>query len=234
MFNIKYYYDLHIHSVLSPCADTLMSPNNIMNMAMLKELDFIAITDHNSTMQLKVIKELQESYDFVIIPGVEVSVDEGFDVLCYFKTFEDAIQFNSFLEPRLNGSWGSYTKEDQVITDIYDLTLDEYDTPLRSTNITYKELFDEVQIYDGAIILAHIDRPSCTVLNSYKLKDIEFDGIEIQPYRKDEYLKMNKNLLKYKIFHNSDSHSLLTMSEKENSIELEEKTLDAFFKYLKG
>lgn len=43
-----YYYDLHIHSVLSPDADTLMTPNNIFNMANLKGLNIISVTDHNS------------------------------------------------------------------------------------------------------------------------------------------------------------------------------------------
>ena len=42
------FYDLHIHSCLSPCGDMDMTPNNILNMALLKELDLIALTDHNS------------------------------------------------------------------------------------------------------------------------------------------------------------------------------------------
>ena len=31
----KYYYDLHIHSCLSPCGDDDMTPNNIAGMAAL-------------------------------------------------------------------------------------------------------------------------------------------------------------------------------------------------------
>ena len=45
---MKYFVDLHIHSALSPCAADDMTPNNIVNMSMLKGLDFIAVTDHNS------------------------------------------------------------------------------------------------------------------------------------------------------------------------------------------
>lgn len=74
---MKYYYDLHIHSALSPCADILMSPNNILNMAYLKELNIIAITDHNSCLQLNVFEELKDSYEMLIIPGVEVEVKEN-------------------------------------------------------------------------------------------------------------------------------------------------------------
>ena len=211
-----------------------MTPNNILNMSMLNKLDFIAITDHNSTKQLKIIAELQESYDFIVIPGVEVSVDEGFDVLCYFRSFSDAIEFNDFLEPRLVGEWNNYTKEDQAITDIYDMTLTEYNIPLTKTNITYDDLVKEIRNYDGALVLAHINRPSCTPLSVYKLEDMEFDGIEIQPYKKEEYIKKNEYLRNYKIFSNSDSHSLLTLHEDTEAIELKEKSIDAFFAYLKG
>lgn len=41
---------------LSPCADILMSPNNILNMAYLKELNMIAITDHNFVYNLMYLK----------------------------------------------------------------------------------------------------------------------------------------------------------------------------------
>jgi len=58
---MKFFYDLHIHSVLSPCADRLMTPNNIFNMANLKGLNIIAVTDHNSMKQLPVLSEIAES-----------------------------------------------------------------------------------------------------------------------------------------------------------------------------
>ena len=74
---MKYYYDLHIHTCLSPCGDVLMTPNNILNMAYLKGLNIIAITDHNSTLQLSSIMELSQSYDMLVIPGVEVATSEG-------------------------------------------------------------------------------------------------------------------------------------------------------------
>ena len=46
----KYYYDLHLHSCLSPCGDMDMTPNNIVNMAKLLGLDVIALTDHNTSL----------------------------------------------------------------------------------------------------------------------------------------------------------------------------------------
>ena len=45
---MKLYCDLHLHSCLSPCGDEDMTPNNIVNMAKLKGLSCIALTDHNT------------------------------------------------------------------------------------------------------------------------------------------------------------------------------------------
>lgn len=203
-------------------------------MAMLKELDIIAITDHNTTRQLKVFEELIESYDMLFIPGIEVTVKEGFDVLCYFDSFEKAFAFGDFVEEYLSDNWGPYTNEDQIITNIYDLIQETYDLPLQETTLTYPELVRKVRELNGAIILAHIDRKMQSPLNTYNLKDIDFDGLEIQKYFKETYQLENDDLSKYKLFHSSDSHTLLQLSEKEEWLELEDKSIKSFFMYLRG
>ena len=218
--------------MLSPDADDFMTPNNILNMAMLKELDFVAITDHNSSKQLHVINEIEIAYDFILIPGIEVTVKENFDVLCYFRTYENSHKLDHILENYLNGTWGPFTEENQIITDIFDETISTFPKSLSSTSIPYMELYNIVKELDGAIVLAHIDRKNKTPLQTFKLSDIPFDGIEIQQYFKDDYLDKNPELRKYKIFANSDSHSLLTISERVEAIELKEKSIDAFFEYL--
>lgn len=235
MFQIKYYYDLHIHTVLSPDGDELMTPNNILNMAMLKELDFVAITDHNSTKQLRAIEQIEPAYDFIIIPGVEVTVAEGFDVLCYFKTYANAYTFDAYLESHLEQyNWGPFSPQDQVITDVYDMTMDTFDKALRSTTIPYQELVKEVHALDGIVILAHIDRSSKSALLTYQLDEIPFDGVEVQLYNKDSFLETHPDVTNYKIFSSSDSHTLLTILERTEGIELKEKSINAFFQYVKG
>ena len=41
----KFYYDLHMHSCLSPCGDDDMTPNNIAGMGVVARLDIMALTD---------------------------------------------------------------------------------------------------------------------------------------------------------------------------------------------
>ncbi|MGS0972657.1 MAG: PHP domain-containing protein [Candidatus Izemoplasmataceae bacterium] len=211
-----------------------MTPNNVLNMAMLKGLDIVAITDHNSTRQLPTIRQLEDSYDFLYIPAVEVTVNENFDALCYFRTYEDAATFDQFLQVHLDGEWKNFSESDQVITDVYDTEIDTVERPLTHTSIAYKDLITKVRKLDGAIILAHIDRPSQTPLDTYSLEELEFDGVELQSQNIDPFLKKYPSLTQYKIFHNSDAHSLPMISEKTNYIDLKEKTIDAFFDYLRG
>ena len=203
-------------------------------MAMLKELDFIAITDHNSLKQLETVRNIETSYNFIYIPGVEVTVKEGFDVLCYFKDFDTAKKFDTFLETYLTDDWGPFNQFNQIITDIYDNEIDTFDKPLLKTTLPHKKLYQKVSELGGIAILAHVDRKSKSAMLVYDLKDIPFDGIEIQPYEKQAFIDRNSALKNYKIICNSDSHTLLTISERIEFLELEEKSIDAFFKYFKG
>jgi predicted metal-dependent phosphoesterase TrpH len=221
--------------VLSPDGDDFMTPNNILNMAMLKDLDFVAITDHNSAKQLHTVEEIEKAYDFIIIPGIEVTVNEYFDVLCYFKTYEQAYALDAFIEPYLVvDDWDPFTREDQIITDIYDEEKELFPKSLKRTSIPYHMLYEKVHEIGGICVLAHIARASKSALLFYKLDDIPFDGIEIQSYQKEAFLKEHPTYNKYKILTSSDAHSLLTILERIEYLELSEKSIDAFFEYFEG
>ena len=66
------------------------------------------------------------------------------------------------------------------------------------------------------------------------LKDIPFDAVEIQAYHDQSFFQRNKDVTSNTILYNSDSHSLLSISEREHAIDLPEKTIDALFAYLRG
>lgn len=228
---MMYHYDLHIHSVLSPCADCLMTPNNILNMAMLKGLDMISITDHNSLKQLPVIYELAKSYDFLLIPGVEVTLNTKEHLLIYFKTLEDAMRFDPVLDqyrPSVKNNYGLAS-----ITDMEDFVIESY--PYISSeplNLDYQGLMNILKPYEYRIVLAHIDRPDSNIIE--RLDHYQFNGIELTSCDK---LKITQyGLSHYSIFYNSDAHDLLQISEakKHNTIDLESLSIDAFFRCLQN
>ena len=68
--------DLHMHTVLSPCGDLDMSPANIIRIARQKGLDMIGITDHNSTRQASIIRDLGKEHGIQVLTGVEITTQE--------------------------------------------------------------------------------------------------------------------------------------------------------------
>ena len=83
--------DLHIHTALSSCAQEDMTPNNIVNMALLAELDVIAVTDHNSCGNAEVVMKAAEGTDLVVVPGLEVQTREEVHVLALFGELDRAL-----------------------------------------------------------------------------------------------------------------------------------------------
>ncbi len=53
----EYRADLHIHTVLSACAEVEMIPPLIVEAALSRGLDIIAITDHNTTGNALAVQE---------------------------------------------------------------------------------------------------------------------------------------------------------------------------------
>ncbi len=226
---MKYKYDMHIHTTLSPCCEMLSTPNNILNMSMLTELDFIAITDHNSCRQIPYILEIADSYDFVVIPGIEVSVEE-FHVLCYFENFDFASSFEEgiqkyFIKREFSGDYG-----EQVIFDSFDNEVETYKQDLNAINMKYSEFIEIARANKALVILAHIDRVKTSVLQKYDLDEIDFDGIEFSQYADEDFKSKFK---KYKSMTNSDSHCITEIGIVDKHIDLKEKSIKSFFDYWK-
>ena len=91
------YYDLHIHSCLSPCGDDDMTPANIVGMAAVKGLDVIALTDHNSCKNCPSALYHGQNYGVTVIPGMELCTTEEVHVICLFPALTDALSFDAYV-----------------------------------------------------------------------------------------------------------------------------------------
>ncbi len=230
---MRYYYDLHIHSVLSPCADVLMTPHNIFNMATLKGLNIIAVTDHNSAKQLPICEEIAQSYDLLFVPGIEVEVQEGFHVLIYFKNVHEALRFDDILEPYISiQELDLSIYNEQSLTNMDDETI--YTIPkllTAPTQLSFRALLDILnESFEYMIGYAHLDRTKHSGLaycHSYPLHFVELTKHVSESFIDYHYLD------RYHILMNSDAHQILDISEKSmhNFIELNELSIDALFRY---
>lgn len=212
----KYWYDLHIHTCLSPCADDDMTPCDIAQMARLKGLDIIAVTDHNSGKNLRAVKFASEQAGILFIPGIEATTREEAHVLCYFKTLEDAIKVADFIYEKLPelpnkpDSFGNqyiYNENDKI-------TGQETKLLMNAADIGIDSLIGLVKENSGVCVPAHIDRPSFSVISNLGTLDgMGFSAVEISKNGKN-----NGDMAKdYLVINSSDAHSLGDIAERGES-----------------
>lgn len=234
---MKYYVDLHIHSALSPCADDDMTPNNIVNMAQLKGLDIIAITDHNSAQNLESIMKCAENTNILVIPGMEIETREEVHVACYFPNLESALEMQDIVysslpnmknKPNIFGNQLLIDSLDNVTGVLERMLLFATDISIEDINIKVKRL-------GGVMIPAHVDRSSYSVIANLGMipEEINLKHLEISKACNLEFfLSKYPQLSNYKFIRSSDAHNLGDIFEQESIIDLEEKSTACLINYL--
>jgi len=236
---MKLYYDLHIHTALSPCGDNEMSPMNIINMAILKGLDIIAITDHNSVKNCLPCLEAAKGKDILVIPGMEIQTKEEVHLLCLFKNIESALEFGHIIDglipdvPNKPDFFG-----EQLVFDVDGNIVDKENRLLiSSANINIDKVFAMVSELDGIVIPAHIDKKNYSIISNLGFLPINIDVAAVELSKncnKEQYISNNKYLESYNIIINSDAHYLGDISERINYMDISNKNIEEVFKFLKS
>jgi len=242
---VPVYYDLHIHSALSPCADEDMTPNDIVGMALLNELDLIAVTDHNSLANAEaVIKAAQVTHgkankELIVLPGVEISTSEEVHVLCLFCDIESALSFETELTPfftTLSNRVNIFGN--QILLDENDCITGEMERMLIAPlSISFDMLYNLVQKHNGAFIPAHIDRDSFSVISNlgFLPPHLNINTIEISAGGVEKgFDKLNAELYAdKKMIFSSDAHQLWAINEKAHFFMLPELSAAAVIDFLR-
>lgn len=234
---MKYYYDLHIHSCLSPCGDMDMTPNNLVNMAKLLGLDVIALTDHNTSQNCKAAMEVGREIGLLVIPGMELTTAEDIHAVCLFPDLEKALAWDEYVDahrikvknrPEIFGRQVIMNSADEETGEIEHLLLP-------ATEISIMDANKRVGEFGGICYPAHIDRDSLSVLSV--LGEIDencgFTTAELADISKLSELKAQHPILeKMHIVTCSDAHYLQNMREAENTLELKDLTAQSVLEAL--
>ncbi len=228
------FVDLHIHSCLSPCADDDMTPQNVCGMAALKGLRMIAVTDHNSALNLPYFERAARENDLVLIPGIELTTKEEVHLLGYFKSVPDAVAFGAYLRahlPKTKNTPSLFGR--QLIMDEHDQVLGEEDALLiGATDIPLCEAVQRVRAVGGVPVPAHINRGSNGILMNlgFLPPDLHFSAVEVwRGLPCPDAPKENRRVL-----HSSDAHRLGDILEAEFSLPLKNRTIEAFLQFIEN
>lgn len=236
---MKLYYDFHIHSGLSPCGDNEMTPNNIVNMAKLYDLDVIALTDHNSTLNCQAVMDLGKEIGLTVIPGMELCTSEEVHLVCLFPNSKMANKFCEYVhstlppirnKPTVFGEQLVFDKDDNVLGF-------EHTLLITASTISANDAVSIVEDYGGICYPAHIDRNSYSIISNLGTIDesFRFTCAEVADMDNLETLKKQYPYLnELKILSGSDAHYLEHLRLKEHYIEAEENSIEAIFKALKS
>ncbi len=235
---MKCWYDFHIHSALSPCGDNDMTPNNIVNMAYLKGLNAIALTDHNCVKNAKAAMEVGEALGITVIPGMEIESLEEIHIVTLFPHIDNAIEAEKYvfshmpIIPNREEIFGQ-----QLIMDSDDNVTGKIDRMLiTATELDIFKVFDMVKECGGIAYPAHIDRHSYSVISNLGFIPPELNTRTVEISKSvtnlEEYIK-NKGVGGFNIIRSSDAHYLENILEKEENIEVLVNSAKNLIEYFK-
>ena len=222
---MRYSYDLHNHSCLSPCADNDNTPNNIAGMAYLSGIKIVALTDHNSAKNCPAFFEAAKRYDIVPIAGLELTTSEDIHLVCLFEELDSALKFDEYLQTRrvlIKNRVDVFG--DQLILNAEDETVgtDEHLLP-NATTVSLDEAPELIRSYGGVSYPAHIDRDAngiIAILGTLPPTP-HFDCVEIRsPENVAEYTE-RYGLSDKAVIVSSDSHYLTDINETNSFFELD-------------
>jgi PHP family Zn ribbon phosphoesterase len=175
--------DLHIHSVLSPCAAVEMTPRNIVWHAAEHGIDIIAITDHNACDNVRAALEAAKATAVTVLPGMEVETKEEVHLIVLFDKMRQLLAWEQVVQAHMSGRNNDAERFGaQFVVDAADnLVRVKEEMLLASLALSVAEVTSKVAALDGICIASHIDRPANSIISQlgFLPPGIELAAVEV-------------------------------------------------------
>jgi 3',5'-nucleoside bisphosphate phosphatase len=233
----KFKADLHIHTVLSPCADLEMTPKNIVKKAREAGLNLIGITDHNSTRNARLVKKIAEREGIFTLTGAEVTTREEVHCLVFFEQEDQLNRFQQFLDdnliriPNPDGHFGY-----QPVVDEQERVIELIPWFLSAAlHASIQEVQQIVSDLKGLFIPAHVDRPANGLFSQLGFipPGLKCDAFGLSRYGSVKDVEEQHHLEgKITFIRNSDAHFLKQIGEIYTVFNMEEMSFSEVRKAL--
>ncbi|MBL7152108.1 MAG: PHP domain-containing protein [Phycisphaerae bacterium] len=174
--------DLHLHTCLSPCADTQMQATAIVEQAKKVGLDMIGICDHNSAENVAAVVKAGVRKDIAVIPGMEVTSSEEVHILGLFNTEQDLMHLQDMVYENLPGENSQEAFGPQLVVDEWDNVVGTNSRLLiGATTLTVEQIVDAIHKWAGLAIASHIDRERFSLIGQLGFipEGLKLDALEV-------------------------------------------------------
>ncbi len=205
--------DLHIHTVLSPCADIEMLPPLIVQEAVRRGIQMIAITDHNGSANVESVQEAASDSDLFVFPGMEMQTREEVHVLCLFDTLEQVRAYQAWVDegmPHIANS-PDYFGVQLIVDRDGEMIGEEKQLLLVSTRHSFEQAVQKTNELGGLLIPAHVDRKGFGLIQNLGLvpQDVQIEALEITRHITPEKAYQSFAQIRgYPLVQNGDAHQL--------------------------
>lgn len=174
--------DLHLHTCLSPCADTQMQATAIVEQARKVGLDMIAICDHNSAENVAAVAKAGLREALPVIPGIEITSSEEVHILGLFRTERDLMSVQEVVYENLPGENCEEAFGPQTIVDEWDNVVGtNHKLLIGATNLTLEKVVEIIHQWSGLAIASHVDRERFSLIGQLGFipKGLKLDALEV-------------------------------------------------------
>lgn len=227
----KAFYDLHIHSCLSPCGDDDMTPNNIAGMASIKGLNIVALTDHNTCGNCPAFFSACSNYSLIPIAGAEITTAEDIHSVVLFDSLEGAMDFNELLRTKRTLIENDSTIFGrQVYMDDCDRVVgEEKHLLINAVDISIDDIHGVAKKYGGIAYPAHIDKDSNSIVGVFgTVPESDFTVYEFANRSNiDSHISRFPAIVDRLYVSSSDAHYLWDINEMVNHFDILSDLSDA-------
>ncbi len=190
-----------------------MLPPLIVQEALDKGIQIIAVTDHNATANIEAVQLAARGTDLVVIPGMELQTREEVHILCLFDTLDQVNELqravDRLLPPIANDPEHFGV---QLIVDAQgELIATEDRLLLTSVDISFSEAFNLVNNLEGMFIPAHVNRKVYGLIEvlGFVPIDVKVEALEISRHIKPgDVARKFPQIKGYPLVQNGDVHRL--------------------------
>ena len=230
--------DLHMHTVLSACAEVEMIPPLIVAQAQRQGLGLIAVTDHNACGNAGAVMAAAEGSGLTVLPGMELQTREEVHLLCLFGALEAALAWQDEVWRRLPplANREEFFGPQYLVDRAGEWLATEARMLQVAAALGLEEAADGVHRLGGLAIPAHVDRPAFSLLANLGLipPGLAADALEVTArFQPEAGLKKWPCLKGRTLIVNGDAHRLSELQGR-TLFKIAAPTLDELGKALRG